>query len=999
MSQSHRLPDGGRIDRQRPLRFRFNGRDYTGLAGDTLASALLANGVHFVARSFKVHRPRGIVSAGVEEPNALVQLESGAHTIPNARATEVELYDGLQARSVNVGRSLARDPRALFQALGRFLAAGFYYKTFMWPRAWWEKHYEKHLRAAAGLGVAPDAADPDRYDKTFAHCDVLVIGAGPAGLAAAVAAGRQGRRVLLLDERPEPGGSLLDGNALIDAAPAHDWVQACMAELHALPDVRVLLRTTAFGYHDANFVTACERRTDHLAPAERHGVREQLWRIRAGRVILATGAHERPLVFGNNDLPGILLASAVSAYIHRFAVLPGRQAVVFTNNDSAYQCALDLHAAGAQVSVIDPRVLSEGELPRQAQAAGIRIFHQAIVAQAQGRHRVRRVRLRPWRSGRGALPEALDCDLLAVSGGWNPVIHLFAQSQGQARWCEARACFVPDTAVQRQASVGAANGSFSLPAALAEGWAAGAPAHERAPAPPPLPWRATEAPASPLLPFWQALRGRDATRGAAQFIDLQNDVTVSDILLAVSEGYRNIQHVKRYTALGFGTDQGKLGNIGGMAVLADALGLPIPEVGTTTFRPNYTPVSFGAFAGRELGEHFEPVRRTACHDWHVAAGAVFEDVGQWKRVHYYPQAGEDLHAAVQRECRAVREGVGLLDYSTLGKIDIRGPDAQEFLNRMTVNAWDRLAPGHCRYGLMLDENGMILDDGVTLRLAPDHFILTTTTGGAARVMAWLERWRQTEWPALNVWLTSLTEQYAVASVAGPRARAVLRAACDDIDVDPVAFPFMQYREGHMAGIPVRVLRVSFSGELSYEVYAPAHQGRALWEHLIQAGAPHAITPYGTEAMHVLRAEKGYIIIGQDTDGSQTPDDVGLGRMVARGKDCIGKRSLLRSHTAGKGRKHLVGLLASEPQCVLPEGAQILDAPSRAPIAAMRGHVTSSYHSPGLGRSIALALLVDGRARMGEDVTVVIGEDRFMSARVTATVFIDPEGERQHVEHA
>ncbi|MFA5520753.1 MAG: sarcosine oxidase subunit alpha family protein [Castellaniella sp.] len=994
MTQAYRLPTGGRIRRDQPLSFEFNGQTFQGMAGDTLASALLANGVHFVARSFKYHRPRGIVSAGVEEPNALVQLETGPHTIPNARATEVELYAGLKAVSVAVGPGLQRDPLAVLQRLARFIPAGFYYKTFMWPRSWWKKHYEKRIREAAGLGTAPREADPDRYDKCYAHCEVLVIGAGPAGLAAALAAGRAGRRVLLLDQLPEAGGSLLSTAETIDRVPADDWVRDTLAELAAMPEVRLLLRTTAFGYHDDHLVTACERRSDHLPLNERRGVRERLWRIRAQQVVLATGAHERPLVFGNNDLPGVMLASAVSAYIHRHAVLPGRRAVVFTNNDGAYQTALDLHQAGAEVTVVDPRVVSEGRLPGLVRAAGITVLHQAVVAQAGGRYRVAAVNLRPHRSGRGQLPATLDCDLLAVSGGWNPVIHLFAQSRGRARWCETRACLVPEQAIAGQHVAGAANGSFHLHDILAGGWAAGAAAAGSTLAYPE--WEVQDEREDPLLALWLVSRGAAATRGAQQFIDTQNDVTVADILLAVREGYRDIQHVKRYTALGFGTDQGKLGNINGMAILADALDLPIAEVGTTTFRPNYTPVSFGVFAGRELGDHFEPVRKTCTYDWHAAQGAPFEDVGQWKRAHYYPQPGEDMAAAVRRECLAVREGVGLLDYSTLGKIDVRGPDALEFLERMYVNAWASLKPGQCRYGLMLDENGMIMDDGVNLRLADDHFILTTTTSGAARVLAWMERWLQTEWPGLKVYLTSITDQYAVATVAGPRSRAVLQAVCTDIDLDAEAFPFMSFRDGSIQGIPVRILRVSFSGELSYEVYAPANLGRALWEILMQAGEPHGITPYGTETMHVLRAEKGYIIVGQDTDGSQTPDDVGMGRMVSRRKDCIGQRSLLRSHTAGTGRKQLVGLLSEDPDVVLPEGAQILAAPSRDSIASMLGHVTSSYHSPALGRSIALALVIDGRARTDETLTVVLGEGRFMSARVTGTVFYDPEGERQHV---
>ena len=1053
-TQTCRSTEGGRIDRSRKLRFSFNGKLYWGHPGDTLASALLANGVHFVARSFKYHRPRGILTAGVEEPNALVQLESGPWTIPNARATEIELYDGLRATSVNARPDIDNDRMAFVGKFARFIAAGFYYKTFMWPRSWWG-HYEERIRDAAGLGTVPDKPDPDRYEKTYAHCDVLVIGAGPAGLAAAVAAGRQGARVLLVDNQPEPGGSLLWSAETIDDQPAGTWVQQMLATLADMPDVQVLSRTTAFGYHDSNYVTACQRLTDHLPLTERKGIRERLWKIRARRVILATGAHERPLVFGNNDLPGILTASSVSSYIHRHGVVPGRRAIVFTNNDSAYRTALDLHAHGVPVTVIDPRPASDGTLPEAARAEGIPVIQQAIVTAAFGDRHVGGVHTRPLSAPAGSAEQRLECDLLAISGGWNPVVHLFAQSQGKTRWCAERACFVPGTTVQAQASVGAANGDFLLQQALDGGHQAGteaarlalqqrpgrkgtqgtsgthadgsagtpagagtsspttspakqtpatlttgntAPATSGASAAAEAaPWRAAPCRQAPLLPLWQSLRGTEATRGAKQFIDYQNDVSVSDILLAVSEGYRNVEHVKRYTAMGFGTDQGKLGNINGMAVLAEALGQSIEATGTTTFRPNYTPVSFGAFAGRTLGDFFEPVRKTCTYDWHLARNAPFEDVGQWKRAWYYPQPGEDLHAAVARECLAVRNGVGLLDYSTLGKIDVRGPDAAEFLNRIYINAWLKLASGRCRYGLMLDENGMIMDDGVNIRLADDHFLLTTTTSGAAKVMAWMERWLQTEWPDLKVYLTSVTDQYSVATVAGPKSRKVLEAVCEGIDFSNEAFPFMSFQEGTIDGIFARVLRVSFSGELSYEVYTPSSAGRHVWERLMKAGEPYGITPYGTETMHVLRGEKGFIIVGQDTDGSITPADAGMGGMAAASKDFIGKRSLMRSHTAGKGRKQLVGLLTTDPQCVLPEGAQILDAPTTAPIAALQGHVTSSYMSPTLQRSIALAVVIDGHDRMDQEVTVVIGEGKFAQARITSTVFYDPKGERQNVE--
>ncbi|TAM39582.1 MAG: sarcosine oxidase subunit alpha family protein [Rhodanobacter sp.] len=1001
MSQSCRLPHGGRVQRSAPVRFFFNDKPYDGLAGDTLASALIANGVHFVARSWKYHRPRGIVAAGVEEPNALVQLETGAYTIPNARATEIELYEGLRATSVNARPDIEHDRMAVARYFSRFIAAGFYYKTFMWPRAWWPK-YEERIRDAAGLGTVPDTLDPDRYEKTHAHCDVLIVGAGPAGLAAAVAAGRTGARVILVDNQPEPGGSLLWSTDTLGGEPAGQWIRRVTDELATMPEVCVLPRTTAFGYQDHNLVTACERLTDHLPLQQRAGVRERLWKIRARRVVLATGAHERPLVFGNNDLPGVMLASAVCTYINHYGALPGRQAVVFTNNDSGYQAALDLKRNGAQVVVVDPRTRSGSGLSMRAEQAGIRIIQQAVIEHAVGGTRVSGVRLQGHGARLPAGTESLSCDLLVMAGGWNPVIHLYAQSGGKPRWCDQRACFVPDVQVQPQISVGAANGDFSLAQALSGGVRAGIEASAQCDfadvsGKAPAAWATHASTESPILPIWSIGSGKAATRGPKQFIDYQNDVSVSDIHLAVREGYRSIEHVKRYTAMGFGTDQGKLGNINGMAVLAGVLGQSISETGTTTFRPNYTPVSFGTIAGRELGDMFDPIRKTYLYEWHVAHGAVFEDVGNWKRARHYPRPGEDMDAAVARECLAVRHSVGLLDYSTLGKIDVRGPDSVTFLNRIYPNLWDKLKPGRCRYGLMLDENGMILDDGVNLRLAEQHFLVSTTTGGAARVMSWMERWLQTEWPDLKVYLTSITDQYATATVAGPNARKVLQKVCQDINFDKEAFPFMGFKEGTIDGVFVRILRVSFSGELSYEVYMPANLGQHVWNLLMAAGEEFGITPYGTEAMHVLRAEKGFIIVGQDTDGSMTPLDLGMGGMVSKAKDCLGKRSLSRSDTASPHRKQLVGLLPSDPTCVLPEGGQILNAPSTAAIAAMQGHVTSSYMSPILQRSIALAVIKDGLNRMEQEVTIPLPDGRFAQARICSPVFYDPEGARQNVD--
>ncbi|MGI4857155.1 MAG: sarcosine oxidase subunit alpha family protein [Janthinobacterium lividum] len=1004
MSQQDRLPTGGRIDRALPLSFTFNGKTYRGFQGDTLASALLANGVHFVARSWKYHRPRGIVTADVAEPNALVQLETGAHTVPNARATEIELYEGLVATSVNARPSLENDRLAINQKLARFLPAGFYYKTFMWPRRFWPK-YEQIIRDAAGLGEAPVVRDADRYDKCFAHCDVLVVGGGPTGLAAAYAAGVSGARVILVDDQRELGGSLLSCRTEIDGRPALEWVATTEAALRAMPEVRMLSRSTAFGYQDHNLVTVTQRLTEHLSVSMRKGTRELLWKVRAKRVVLATGAQERPLVFGNNDLPGVMLASAVSTYLHRYGVLPGRNAVVFTNNDAGYQAALDLHAAGARVVVVDPRAASrDGTLPALASAQNIAVMRASVVRAAHGRLRVTSVDVVGYRNDdpngvSAGQATTLSCDLVAVSGGVSPVLHLFAQSGGKAQWREAGACFVPGQSVQAERSVGACAGGSDLGRGMQAAFAAGNEAAHAAGFAAPLPAavRVASVDETPLLPLW-LVGGRElAARGPKQFVDFQNDVAAADIFLAAREGFESVEHVKRYTAMGFGTDQGKLGNINGMGILAQALGKTIPETGTTTFRPNYTPVTFGSFAGRELGDFLDPIRKTAVHEWHVEAGALFEDVGNWKRPWYFSRPGEDLHAAVRRESLAVRNSVGLLDASTLGKIDIQGPDAATLLNWVYTNAWSKLAVGKCRYGLMLDENGMVFDDGVTVRLGESHYMMTTTTGGAARVLSWIERWLQTEWPDLRVRVASVTDHWATFAVVGPNSRKVLQKVCGDIDFDNAAFPFMSFRNGTVAGAASRVMRISFSGELAYEINVPANVGRAVWEALMAAGAAFDITPYGTETMHVLRAEKGFIIVGQDTDGSMTPLDLGMAGLVAQSKDFLGKRSLTRSDTAKADRKQLVGLLTEDPNQVLAEGAQIIAGPLTAAVGPMVGHVTSSYFSPILQRSIALAVVRGGLDKIGNTVHIPQAGGGQIAAQISSTVFYDSEGARQHVE--
>ncbi|HEX2139572.1 MAG TPA: 2Fe-2S iron-sulfur cluster-binding protein, partial [Woeseiaceae bacterium] len=861
MSQPCRLPRGGRIDRSRTLPFAFNGRRYEGHPGDTLSSALLANGVHLVARSFKYHRPRGIMAAGAEEPNAIVQVGRGGRSTPNLKATEVALYEGLEARSVNVFPSVGLDFGAAVGAFSRFMPAGFYYKTFFGTQRLWEHVFEPCIRRAGGWGRAPAEPDPDTYDRRYHHCDVLVVGAGRAGLAAANTAAAAGARTTLAGARPT-------GDRPVGSLPQSDNF------LH-LPN------TTVFGYYDNNCLAALQRLTEPGATPPAATPRERLWHFRARHVILATGAHERPLVFANNDRPGIMLAGAVAAYLDRWAVLPGRRVCLFTNNDSIYRLVPKLLDAGAEIAaVIDSRASPAGPLVEAARERGVGVRTGHAVVDTRGGKRLSRVavaELSPTGKPGGRVGW-LPCDLLAVSGGWSPVVHLHSQSRGKLVYDETLACFRPGEARAAQASVGACNGTFGLRDALAEAVAAGAAAAgacgfvathmavELA--------SAEDIPAPAPSPLW-LVPPRPGHSYSKHFVDLQNDTSAADIRVAVQEGFESVEHMKRYTLAGFGTDQGKTSNINALAILAETLQEPIPRVGTTTFRPPYTPVTFAAMGGRDRGELFDPARLTPMHDRHVELGAVFEDVGQWKRPWYYPRAGEDMQAAVERECHAVRGRVGAIDASTLGKIDIQGPDAAEFLNRVYTNNWLKLPVGKVRYGIMCREDGMVFDDGTAARLAEHRYLMTTTTGNAAAVLDHLEEYLQTEWPELRVRLTSVTEQWATVGVAGPLSGKVLAKLAPETGFSPAAFPFLAWRDVAIGGIAARVFRISFTGELQYEINVPWHYGASLWEAVMEAGEEFGIAPYGTETMHVLRAEKGFIIVGQETDGTQTPYDLGL----------------------------------------------------------------------------------------------------------------------------
>jgi sarcosine oxidase subunit alpha len=989
-------PAGLGIDRTRPLAFSFDGVRYAGYAGDTLAAALLANGVHLVARSFKYHRPRGILAAGAEEPNALVQLRGGVCSEPNARATQVELFEGLEAASQNRCPSLAFDLGALANAASRLLPPGFYYKTFMWPPGprWWLA-YERLIRRAAGMGQAPDAPDPDEYEHQHAHCDVLVVGGGAAGIPAAIAASRAGARVILCDEGARWGGSLLTDPATIDGKPGAQWVEGAIAELLALPSVQVLSRTTAFGWYDQNLVGLIERVQDHAAKPLEHVPRQRYWKVRAREIVLATGVHERPVAFADNDRPGVMLAGAMRRYARQFGVIPGRRVALFANNDSAYASALALAALGVEIAaVVDARTSTEADVARRCRAAGMRILHGAAVARARGHRRVDAVEVVSL--GAPAKTETIGCDALGVSGGFNPVVHLFSQAGGRLRFDDGLAAFVPDRGPPSIQVVGAAAAALGVAAALQDGFVAGRIAAGRtgfrgaAGGQP----RAESVTPTPIGPLWQVavpakVRGK-------RFVDFQNDVTTEDIVLAVREGYASIEHLKRYTTLGMGTDQGKTSNVVGAALLADLLHRPIAEVGTTRFRPPYTPVTLGALAGRERGAHAEPTRQTPLHEWHRRNGALFTNAGLWRRAQLYPREGEADFDCINREALNVRAQAGLIDVSSLGKIELHGPDVAAFLDRVYINRWGTLAIGRCRYGVMLREDGFVLDDGTVSRLAANRFLMTTTTANAEAVLRHLEYCLQVLWPGLRVRLASVTEQWAAAALSGPNARKVL-AKVADFDASNEAFPFLAAREGRVAGIAARLLRISYSGELAYEIHVPADRGTTMWETVIEAGRDLGIQPYGTEAMAVLRIEKGHLVVGREADGRTTADDLGLGGLMAAEKDCIGKRSLARpalDPSVAPNRWQLVGLTCLEDGRDLPRGAKLVADPGAPAPNPMLGHATSSCYSPHLKAAIALGLLAGGGRRHGEQLWACSPlAGAAVRVRVGPPCFVDPEGTR------
>ncbi|WP_444430676.1 sarcosine oxidase subunit alpha family protein [Rhodobacter capsulatus] len=983
---SHRLSSGGRlIDRSKPLAFKFNRAKARGFAGDTLASALLGSGRTLLGRSFKYHRPRGLVASGAEEPNVLVNLGRGNRHEPDQRATTTELFEGAWATSQNHWPSLGFDIGAVNDFAYKLMPAGFYYKTFMHSLEAWHGIFEPIIRRAAGLGKAPKKPDPDRYEQAYAYCDVLVAGGGVAGLAAALKAAKAGKRVILAEQTAHWGGRAPVDGGLIDGQTPEAWIKDTLQALEGMENVRLMTRTMVAGLHDHGYAILYERVADHTPGDGRP--RHRLWRTRARITQVATGAIERPLAFAGNDVPGVMLASAVRDYIVNWAVAPGKRILVVTNNDDAYRTALSALDAGLEVAaVVDARPAPMGALVDAVRDRGVKVLEGRAVAKVKGAKSVKAVEIASHAT-EGSAVERIDCDCVAMSGGWSPVVHLYSHAGGKVKWDEAAVMFRPDATKPPTgdagqpiaAAVGAANGHLTLDAICAEAGMVGQVEAE-----------------APLMPVWvMPAKASEALKFKA-FLDYQNDVKVSDVQLAAREGYASVEHTKRYTTLGMATDQGKLSNINGLAILSEALGQEIPQTGTTTFRPPYTPISFGAIAGEARGEIFQPLRKTPMHAWHEAKGAHWEPVGLWRRPYTYPRKGEKHRDSVNREIVNTRTNVGLLDASTLGKIVVKGPDAGRFLDMMYTNLMSTLPVGKCRYGLMCSDNGFLIDDGVVVRLSEDTWLCHTTSGGADRIHGHMEDWLQCEWWDWKVYTANLTEQYAQVAVVGPKARKLLEKL-GGMDVSKEALPFMTYQEGTLGGFPARVFRISFSGELSYEIAVPANMGLAFWEALHKAGEEFGVMPYGTEALHVMRAEKGFIMIGDETDGTVIPQDLGLGWAISKKKaDYLGKRAQERKHMTDPDRWTLVGLETLDGS-VLPDGVYAIDeGVNENGQRKVQGRVTSTYYSPMLKKGIAMGLVRHGPARMGEVLEFPADGGKVIQARIVDPVFYDKAGEKADV---
>ena len=995
MSQKYRLDNIGYINRDKKISFTFNGKKYFGYEGDTLASALLANGIHLVGRSFKYHRPRGFFGAGVDEPNAKVQLYKGAKTEPNANATEVELVEGLIVKSQNCWPSVSFDFGAINNLFQKFFPAGFYYKTFMWPKSFWYKVYEPIIRKAAGLGVAPLKPDPDRYEHKYEYCDVLIAGSGPSGLASALAAAKNGARVILAEDKSRFGGSLLVDEVTIGNKKGKEWADEAISQLKSIPNVIVKNRSQVFGYYDHNMMVMFEKTRDHIENPNKFTPRQKLWYIRAKEIVISTGSLERPLIFGNNDRPGILLSSAAKEYLKVYGVLVGRKPIIFTNNDSAYDTAIEFKKNGINPLVVDTRTNSDSSVVSEAKNLNIDIKFSHGIANTKGHLKVNSATIGKFNSDKSSYEnlEEVSCDCICVSGNWTPTVHLSSQSGNKLKFNETIDAFIPSQSRQKESTIGSANGSFTLKQALEDGFNKGfelsnkiTNKNSKSTAP-----TSNERSYGEHDKFWCMPLPKN--KHYKRFVDFQNDVAVSDIELAVREGFRSIEHVKRYTTLGMATDQGKTSNLNGLQLVSNIEGKIVPEVGYTTFRPPYTAVTIGTIVGREVGKHYRPTRKSPMHEWHEKNNAVFVDAGLWLRPRYYKQDNESLEEAAKREANNVRKNVGVCDVTSLGKIDIKGPDTAEFLNRIYTNAWMKLPVGKARYGVMLREDGIVFDDGTTTRISENHFHMTTTTAQAVNVLAHLEYYLQVVWPELNVNVLSTTEQWAGAALAGPNSRELLSKLFPETNILNEALPFMGYKESDLFDVPARIFRISFSGELAYEINVESSYGTFMWEKIIEFGQEMNIEPYGTEALSTLRIEMGHVA-GSELDGRTIPYDVSLEGMLSKKKDFIGKRSLTREAFLNPKREKVVGVVPLDKKTTIPEGSHLVkDGNAFSPNPKL-GHVSASCWSVEYNNPFSLAIIQDGKNRIGEKLYAVSPlNNKNIAVEIVSSHYVDPKGER------
>ena len=995
MSQKYRLDNIGYINRDKKISFTFNGKKYFGYEGDTLASALLANGIHLVGRSFKYHRPRGFFGAGVDEPNAKVQLYKGAKTEPNANATEVELVEGLIVKSQNCWPSVSFDFGAINNLFQKFFPAGFYYKTFMWPKSFWYKVYEPIIRKAAGLGVAPLKPDPDRYEHKYEYCDVLIAGSGPSGLASALAAAKNGARVILAEDKSRFGGSLLVDEVTIGNKKGKEWADEAISQLKSMPNVIVKNRSQVFGYYDHNMMVMFEKTRDHIENPNKFTPRQKLWYIRAKEIVISTGSLERPLIFGNNDRPGILLSSAAKEYLKVYGVLVGRKPIIFTNNDSAYDTAIEFKKNGINPLVVDTRTNSDSSVISEAKNLNIDIKFSHGIANTKGHLKVNSATIGKFNSDKSSYEnlEEVSCDCICVSGNWTPTVHLSSQSGNKLKFNETIDAFIPSQSRQKESTIGSANGSFTLKQALEDGFNKGfelsnkiTNKNSKSTAP-----TSNERSYGEHDKFWCMPLPKN--KHYKRFVDFQNDVAVSDIELAVREGFRSIEHVKRYTTLGMATDQGKTSNLNGLQLVSNIEGKIVPEVGHTTFRPPYTAVTIGTIVGREVGKHYRPTRKSPMHEWHEKNNAVFVDAGLWLRPRYYKQDNESLEEAAKREANNVRKNVGVCDVTSLGKIDIKGPDTAEFLNRIYTNAWMKLPVGKARYGVMLREDGIVFDDGTTTRISENHFHMTTTTAQAVNVLAHLEYYLQVVWPELNVNVLSTTEQWAGAALAGPNSRELLSKLFPETNILNEALPFMGYKQSDLFGVPARIFRISFSGELAYEINVESSYGTFMWEKIIEFGQEMNIEPYGTEALSTLRIEMGHVA-GSELDGRTIPYDVSLEGMLSKKKDFIGKRSLTREAFLNPKREKVVGVIPLDKKTTIPEGSHLVKDGNASSPNPKLGHVSASCWSVEYNNPFSLAIIQDGKNRIGEKLYAVSPlNNKNIAVEIVSSHYVDPKGER------